>query len=209
MRDRAKCHWSPGIVGVEAADDDGARLVEGGVVGDAEVHGLEAARSGGDGFDVGHAERRLDQRFGADLVGVALGVLDLADDAFDRVDVGRHADLRDQDGVELGAGLLHDVDDVAIHVVRVEAVDAHGNRLAGALPVEIVQRLDDVLARLLLVGRRNGVLAIEEDVVGGALERRCSIMVGLEPGTASSSAAGVACGGGKACSSSGAFLWRF
>ena len=46
-----------GVVGVQAADDDGARLVEGGVVGDAEVHRLEPARRGGDGFDVGHAER--------------------------------------------------------------------------------------------------------------------------------------------------------
>src|SRR5690606_16765519 len=40
--------------------------------------------------------------------------------------------------------------------------------LAGAAPVEIVERLDDVLAGLLLVGRRNGVFAIEEHVVGGA-----------------------------------------
>ena len=158
------------IVGVEAADDDGARLVEGRVVGDAEVHRLEPARGGGDRFDVGHAERRLDQRFGADPVREALGHLDLADDAFDRVDVGRHADLRDQDRVELGAGLLHDVDDVAVHVVRVEAVDADRDGLAGALPVEVVQRLDDVLARLLLVGRRDGVLAVEEDVVGRALD---------------------------------------
>ncbi len=158
------------VVGVEAADDDGARLVEGGVVGDAEVHRLEPAGRGGDGFDVGHAERRLDQRFGADPVREALRHLDLADDALDRIDVGRHADLRDQDGVELGAGLLHDVDDVAVHVVRVEAVDAHRHRLAGALPVDVVQRLDDVLARLLLVRRRDGVLAVEEDVVGRALD---------------------------------------
>ena len=160
-----------GIVGVEAADDDGARLVEGGVVGDAEVHRFEAAGGRGDRFDVGHAERRFDQRFGADLVREALGFLDLAHHAFDHVDVGRHADLRDQDRVELGAGLLHDVDDVAVHVVRVEAVDADRHGLAGALPVDVVQRLDDVLAGLLLVRRRDGVFAVEEDVVGGALER--------------------------------------
>ena len=86
------------------------------------------------------------------------------------VDVGRHADLRHQDGVELRTGLLHDVDDVAVHVVGVEAVDAHRDRLARGLPVDVVQRLDDVLAGLLLVGRRDGVLAVEEDVVGGALD---------------------------------------
>ena len=99
-----------------------------------------------------------------------LGDFDLADDAFDRIDVGGNADLGDEDRVELGAGLLADVDDVAIHVVRVEAVDAHRDALAGALPVEIVQRLDDVLAGLLLFRRRDGVFAVEEHVVGGALE---------------------------------------
>ena len=52
---------------------DGARLVEGGIVGDAEVHGFEPARSGGDRFDIGHAERGLDQRLEADRVGEALG----------------------------------------------------------------------------------------------------------------------------------------
>ena len=44
------------------------------------------------------------------------------------------------------------------------------NRLAGALPVEIVERLDDVLACLLLFRRRDGIFAIEEHVVGGALD---------------------------------------
>ena len=38
-------------------------------------------------------------------------------------------------------------------------------------PVDVVQRLDDVLARPLLVGRRDGVLDVEEDVVGGAVGR--------------------------------------
>ncbi len=70
------------IVGVEAADDDRAGLVEGRVVGNAEVHRLEAAVGRSDGFDVGHAERRLDEGFHADLVRQALGDLDLADDSF-------------------------------------------------------------------------------------------------------------------------------
>ena len=57
--------------------------------------------------------------------------------------------------------------------------------LPAAAPVDVVQRLDDVLARPLLVGRRDGVLDVEEDVVGGAL-RGLLDHVGLEPGTASS-----------------------
>jgi hypothetical protein len=55
--------------------------------------------------------------------------------------------------------------------VRVEAVDADRHGLAGALPVDVVQRLDDVLARLFFVGRRHGVFAVEEDVVGSAGQR--------------------------------------
>ena len=140
---------------------------------------------------------RLDQRFDADPVREALRHLDLADDALDRVDVGRDADLRDEDGVELGAGLLHDVDDVAVHVVRVEAVDAHRDGLAGALPVDVVQRLDDVLARLLLVGRRDRVLAVEEDVVGGALQRPSRSSSGWNPAQRARCAAGGLCGGVK------------
>ena len=81
MRDSGEVPLVAGIVGVEAADDDGARLVEGGIVGDAEMHRLEPAVGRRDRFDVGHAERRFDQRFDADLVRAALGHLDLADDA--------------------------------------------------------------------------------------------------------------------------------
>jgi hypothetical protein len=157
------------VVGVQAADDNRASLVEGRVVGDTEVHRFKAAVGRCDGFDVGHAERGFDQSFGADLVLETLGNFDLADNALNRIDVGRNADLGDQNGIKVGAGLLHDVDDVAIHVVRVEAVDANRDALAIALPVEIVQRLNDVLAGLLFVRRRNGVFAIEEDVVGSAL----------------------------------------
>ena len=123
----------------------------------------------------------------------ALGDLDLADEALDDVEVGRHADLGHEDRVELGAGLLHDVDDVAVHVVRVEAVDAHRHGLAGAAPVEVVQRLDDVLARLLLVGRRDGVLDVEEDEVGGAGERLLDhVRVGTRNGQLAALQAGLA-----------------
>ena len=96
------------IVGVEAADDDGARLVEGGVVGDAEVHGLEAA--------VGRRRslRRWPCRAAVSISASmpTLLVKPLATSIWltmlsTRVDVGRHADLGNEDGVEPGAGLLH------------------------------------------------------------------------------------------------------
>ncbi len=69
------------------------------------------------------------------------------------------------------------------------------------LPVDVVQRLDDVLARLLLVGRSHGVLAVEEDEIGGA--RRGLVdhrRVGTRHGQLS--AAGALRREGKACSSS-------
>ena len=160
-----------GIVGVEAADVDGAGLAAGGIVGDPEMHRLQPSREGGDRLDIGHAERRLDQRFETDAGLETLGHLDLVDHGLDHVEVGRHADLRHQDRVEPVAGLLHHVDDVAIHVVRVETVDAHRDGLALGAPVDVVQRLDDILARALLVRRRDRILDVEEDEVGGAIGR--------------------------------------
>ena len=52
----------------------------------------------------------------------------------------------------------------------IEPVDANGNRLVITLPVEIVQRLDNVLARLLLVIRSNGILTIQKDIIGITLQ---------------------------------------
>ena len=80
---------------------DGARLVRGGVVGDAEVERLEPTAEGGDRLDVGHAERGFDQRLEADAGLEPLGRLDLVDHGFDHVEVGRHADFGHEDGVEL------------------------------------------------------------------------------------------------------------
>ena len=79
--------------------------------------------------------------------------------------------------------------------------------LPRGLPVDVVQRLDDVLARLLLVGRSDGVLDIEEDVVGGALRglldhRR----VGTRHGKLAALQAGLA-EGVKCVAHLGAFLW--
>ena len=147
------------------ADAHGAGAGRGRIVGDAEAHGLDALGGLRDGLDIGHAERRLDQELEADLLLALLVLLDLRDQHVDGVDVLRHAGLGDQDHVEARAVLDH-VDHVAIGVVGVEAVDADHHGLAA--PIEIVEALDDVLARLLLVVRRDGVFQVEEDDVGGA-----------------------------------------
>src|SRR3546814_5590536 len=113
---------------VGAADHRGARLGRGGVVGDAEVQALVARRGLGDLVDVGHAERRLDDHLEAQALLSAARGLGLRHQHVDGLDVGGGAGLGDPDEVEPLAALLDDVDDVAVHVVGVEAVDAHRDR---------------------------------------------------------------------------------
>ena len=86
----------------------------------------------------------LDEGLDADLLREATGLFDLANHGVHHVDVGGHAHLGDQDGVQVLAGLLHYVDDVAVHVVSVDTVDADRNRLAQAPPVDVAEPLDDV-----------------------------------------------------------------
>ena len=90
--------------------------------------------------------------------------LDLGHQHVDGVDVGRRADLGDHDHVEPVAGLLQHVDHVAVHVLGVEAVDAHRQGLGP--PVDLVDRLDDVLAGALLLVGGHRVLEVEEHDVG-------------------------------------------
>ena len=71
--------------------------------------------------------------------------------------------------VETLAGLFDDVDQIAVHERRIEAVDAHRERPLA--PVEIVDRLDDVAARLLLLVERDRVFQVEHDDVGGDAPR--------------------------------------
>ena len=88
--------------------------------------------------------------------------------ATNRTSAGR-AHLRDQDRVQARAGPLDHLDDVAVAPVGVEPVDPH--RHAAGRPVLLVQRRDHVLAGLLLVVRRDGVLEVEEHHVGAQPRR--------------------------------------
>ena len=103
---------------------------------------------------------------------VALRVLDLRDHHVHGIDIRRRADLRDHDQVQPLAGLFDHIDHVAVHEVGVESVDPHRHGLLA--PVDLVQRLDDVLAGLWLVVGGDGVLKVQEDHVrirrGGLLE---------------------------------------
>ena len=84
------------------------------------------------------------------------------------------------------AGLLDDVHDVPVHVVRVDPVDPNRDRLSPPAPVVLEQCLDHVLPGLLLVAGGYRVLEVEKDVVRLALESLRRTCAGLDPGTASS-----------------------
>ena len=58
------------------------------------------------------------------------------------------------------ASLLGDIDQVAVHVMGVEPVDPHRDRLVERSPVDVAQRLDHIASGNLFVVRRHGVLEI-------------------------------------------------
>ncbi len=100
-----------------------------------------------------------------------MGHLDLAEQFAGHLDVARRLHLGQHHGVELLTGAFDDVDQVAVVEGRVGSVDAVDDRLlrAGG-PVVLVERADHFAARLGLGAARDGVLEVEEDLVGG--ERR-------------------------------------
>ena len=73
----------------------------------------------------------------------------------DSVDVGGDAHLGHHDQVELVAGLLDDIDDIAVHERGIEAVDP--DRQGPPAPVQVVERLDQRGARPRLVGDRHRI----------------------------------------------------
>ena len=70
--------------------------------------------------------------------------------------------------MDAGTGLFHHIDHIPIHVMRIKAVDADGNRLALGGPVDVVQGLDAVLAGLFLFRRGDRIFEVEKNVIGGA-----------------------------------------
>ena len=124
-----------------------------------------------DRFDVDHPERGLDQHLDTDAVRNPARGFDLRQQRVGEIHVARCADLGDEQGVESVAGLLDHVHHVAIEVVRVDAVDPHGDRLAALAPAVLQQRRHHVAARLLLVGRGDRVLEVQKHVIRLALQR--------------------------------------
>ncbi len=138
-------------------------------VGGPEHDRLEPGRRGADLLDVDEAACRLDLRLDPDLALAAGGLLDLGEEHVERLHVGGRLHLRQHDLVEPLGGVLHDVDDVAVRPLRVPRVDAHAQH--GVAPVEVVDRLHDLVAGGLLLEGRDGVLEVEEHHVGAEVGR--------------------------------------
>ncbi len=56
-----------------------------------------------------------------------LGGFDLCEQHIHGVDVGRRADLGNEQEIQFVSGLLHEVHDIPVHIVGIEAVDAYRN----------------------------------------------------------------------------------
>ena len=124
-----------------------------------------------DRFHVRETQRRLDQDLDPDAVRDFAGGLDLREQRVDQVHVGGDTDFGEEQHVEPVPRLLHHVHHVAVHVVRVDAVDTHGHGFSASLPIVLEQARDHVLAGLLLVGRGDGILEVEKHAVRLAVER--------------------------------------
>ena len=152
------------IVFLRAADAGGGHAHAGGEIGGAKAHRLQARAAGGDFLDMGDAGGGFDDDLKADALLPALGGLDGGDQRIDGIDIVGIADLGDHDLVQPLAGLFQQVHHVAIPIGRVEAVDPHRQRLVA--PVDVADRLNDVLARLRLVIGRHRILEVQVDHIG-------------------------------------------
>src|SRR5689334_15869016 len=159
-----------GIVGIQAPDVHRPGATAGGIVGHTEMHCLQARTRLRDCLHVGHSQGGLDQHVDPDSVRYGFGFLDLGEQRIYQVDVRRHTDLWNQDGVQAMAGLLHHVDHIAVHVMGIDAIDANADGLAPLPPIVLLQRGDHVESCLRLVPRRDCVFQIQEDVVRFSFE---------------------------------------
>ena len=119
--------------------------------------------------DICQPQRRLDDDFQPDLLLAFHRGTRLRDQHVNGVNIAGGADLRDHDGVQPFPALLHQRDHITVAPVRLQTVDSHGDDLP--LPVHLVQRRHDVVARLVLVGRRDRVFKVQAQHVGRASRR--------------------------------------
>ena len=101
-------------------------------------------------------------------MGAAGLAFDLAEQRVDELHVEGRADLGQHEHVQARTA-PGDLADVAEGPRRIEAVDAHGNRLAA--PVDLVERGDRAVARVDFLFGRDRVLEVKKNHVGRARGR--------------------------------------
>src|SRR5829696_6818796 len=154
-----------GIVRVESTNVDCTRPAACGVVGDAKMHGFEPLAGLCDSFDIGHTARGFNQNVDADAMRNAARFFYLSEKGVYQIDIRGYTHFGDEHGVQAVSCLLHHVNDITIHVVRVDAIDSDTDCLTPLAPVMLQKAADDIAACLLLVTRCDGILEVEEDVV--------------------------------------------
>jgi hypothetical protein len=134
-------------------------------VGRPEDQRLGAVGRVRDLVDVPQAGRRLDLQLQPDPPVEPGRLLDLPQQLADEHDLPRVLHLGNHEAVDELPGVLDDLDHVAVAPPGRDVVHPDDERLAR--PVALLDGLDDVAAGLLLGARRDGVLEVHEDLVGG------------------------------------------
>src|SRR5207253_3320303 len=153
------------VAGRLFADHQGLHVDGGHEVGGAEDQRFQSGRRRGDGVDVDEAAGGLDHRLDADPADFETGAaLELSQRQIVPGDLLRGLDLGQDDGVEVRTGPLDDGDEVGVRPGGGQVVDPHGT---GPLaPAAFVQTGDDDLPGPRLLGRGNGVLQVDEHLIG-------------------------------------------
>ena len=146
---------------VHATDNRGTCAHACGVVSDPKMQALIALGCGGNFVDVLHAQSGLNYVLKTDAVFEAFCVLNLGHHHVDCIDICCRSDLRNHDQIEALSSLFNHINNIAVHVVRVQPVDA--DRHGFGTPVDFVQTLDDVFTSLFFLVRCDRILKIEED----------------------------------------------
>src|SRR5437870_1451798 len=155
------------VRGVDPADRELRRVQRRGQVAGTEDQRLGARGRRRDRPDMLNPARGLDQQLEPDPGAEAELLLELLDEPRHEVDVVDALDLRYDESVDGRTRALDDRDDVFVTPRRLAPVDADRAKLAGVLARS--QRVYDQVPSGRLRTRRDRVLEVEHDLVGGRL----------------------------------------
>ena len=115
-------------------------------------------------MDVLHAKGGFNDQFKPDAFFAPFCGFDLGRHHIKGIDIRGRSNLGDHDQIKPVAGLFKNINNIAVHIMCIKPVDAHRQHLIA--PINVIDRSDDVFARLFLVTGRNRVFEIKENGVG-------------------------------------------